>query len=123
MAGLDRPLQSNFGEINHLEHAQPLQEIVNKHAAVFDGELGCLKDVEVKLQISDYDNLKPKLLITRTVPYVLKQKVEAQLDRLSSLGIISPVKFSNWTAPIVKVLKNNGDMRIIVDFKTIVYAG
>ena len=36
----------NLGEINHLEHAQPLQEVLNKHAAVFDGELGSLKDVE-----------------------------------------------------------------------------
>ena len=80
--------------------------------------MGSLKDVEVQLQLSD--NVKPKFLKPRTVPYILKQKVEAELDRLSTLGIILPVKVSKWVAPIVPVLKKNSDMRICGDFKTTV---
>ena len=54
----------------------------------------------------------------RTVPYILKKKVEDELDRLTNLGIISPVTSSQWAAPIVPVMKKSGVVRICGDFKT-----
>jgi len=42
----------------------------------------------------------------------LKSKVEAELADLQSKGIISPIKHSDWAAPIVPVLKKNGKVRI-----------
>ena len=44
------------------------------------------------------------------MPFVFKEKVEAELDRLQSLGIISPVQFSRWAAPIVPVAKQDGSV-------------
>ena len=35
----------------------------------------------------------------------MRGKVEQELDRLQKKGIIKPVKFSDWAAPIVPVLK------------------
>ena len=67
--------------------------------------MGNWDDVEVQLQLSDNDKPKP-----HTVPYILKQKVEAEMDRLSTLGIILPVKFSKRAAPIVPILKKNEDL-------------
>ena len=102
-----------LGEVNHVEETtQPLQEVLDKHADVFNGDLGCMKGIEVTLQVKP--EVKPKFLKPRSVPYILKQKVEEELDRLLSLGIISPMKTSKWAAPIVPVMKKNGTVRIIM---------
>ncbi len=37
----------------------------------------------------------------------MKGKVEEELERLQKLGIIEPVQFSRWSAPIVPVLKED----------------
>ena len=44
-------------------------------------------------------------------------KVEKELDHLLTLGIIRPVQFSDWAAPIVPVLKGDGRVRICGDYK------
>ena len=51
------------------------------------------------------------------MPFVFKEKVEAELDRLQSLGIISPVQFSRCAAPIVPVVKQDGSVRIVETLK------
>ena len=73
-----------FDVIDQVEQPPTLQKILDKHAAVFDGNLGCMKDVEVTLQVKT--EVKPKFLRPRKVPYILKQKVEEELDRLSIGG-------------------------------------
>ena len=40
------------------------------------------------------------------MPYILRERVEKELDRLLSEGIIEPVQFSDWAAPIVPIVKN-----------------
>ena len=62
----------------------------------------------------------PKFFKARTVPLALKEKVEAELQNLESMGIISPVESSRWAAPIVPVLKQNGAVRICGDYKVTV---
>ncbi len=39
------------------------------------------------------------------------------MNRLQDLKIIEPVQFSDWAAPIVPVLKNDGTVRICGDYK------
>ena len=46
--------------------------------------------------------------------------MEAQLDKLEAAGIITPVQFSQWAAPIVPVLKRDGSIRICGDYKVTV---
>lgn len=57
---------------------------------------------------------KPK----RPVPFTSVEKVDAELDRLPQLGIITPVDFSQWAAPIVVVKKPGGKIRICADYST-----
>ena len=62
-------------------------------------------------------NVQPRFLKARSVPYALQSKVEEELNRLESEGVIVPVQHFEWAAPIVPVLKSNGTVRICGDFK------
>ncbi len=59
----------------------------------------------------------PKFYKPRSIPFLLKDKVEQELNVLQAKGIISPVQFSAWTAPIIPVPKKNGKLRICGDYK------
>ena len=48
----------------------------------------------------------------------MRKKVEEELENLQRTGIISPVKYSEWAAPIVPVIKRSGSVRICGDYKT-----
>ena len=86
------------------------------HSRTFFGEgLGTLKGTEAKIYVDP--NAPPKFMKARPVPYALKAKVEKELDRLQSEGILSPVEFTEWAAPIVPVVKQDGLVRICSDYK------
>ena len=53
----------------------------------------------------------------RQVPFAVKKKVEEELERLQALGVIKPIQFSDWAAPIVPVMKSDGRVRICGDYK------
>ena len=54
------------------------------------------------------------------MPYCLKEKVEKELDHLVDMNIITPVSFSDWAAPIVPVIKQDGTIRLCGDYKVTV---
>ena len=78
-------------------------------------ELGLLKGTKAKM-FADVD-ATPRFFKPRSVSYYLKEKVEQELARLQDDGMISPVRFSDWAAPIVPVVKNDGTIRICGDYK------
>ena len=53
----------------------------------------------------------------RYVPLTIREKVEAELERMAATSVIKTVCFSEWASPIVPVLKRNGQVRICGDFK------
>ena len=46
--------------------------------------------------------------------------MNAKIDCLAKSGIIEPVEFSDWPAPIVPVVKTDGSIRICGDYKVTV---
>ena len=63
-------------------------------------------------------NAQPRFCKARQVPYALRGKVEQELTRLTQEGILQPVQFAEWAAPIVPVLKSDkSSVRICGDFK------
>ncbi|XP_055714741.1 uncharacterized protein K02A2.6-like [Phlebotomus papatasi] len=54
----------------------------------------------------------------RPVAYHMTSAIDDELQRLQSSGIISPVEYSEWAAPIVVVKKPNGSLRICGDYST-----
>ncbi|KAJ7990617.1 hypothetical protein DPEC_G00302250 [Dallia pectoralis] len=92
-----------------------LPALLEKHGEVFNGELGSMKNITVKLNIKP--DSKPKLMKARPVPYAIRPKVEADLDALVNNKVLEPVTVSEWATPIVPVLKKDGGIRICGDFK------
>ena len=73
--------------------------------AVFKEGLGKLKGYEAKIHVDPEDT--PRFCKARPVPYSLRGKVEEELECLEKEGIIEPVQFAEWAAPVVPVLKSN----------------
>ena len=63
-------------------------------------------------------SVRPHFSKARTVPYALRHLVVQQLDTMEKEGTISPIKYAEWAAPIVPVLKSDKkSVRICGDYK------
>lgn len=103
-------LKLDWKGIFQLQESSNLDRILAKYSAVFSEGLGLLKGPSVKIQVKE--NARPRFYKARSVPYVYKAKVEEELDQLQREGVISPVQFSEWAAPIVPVVKRGGSIRV-----------
>ena len=93
-----------------------LASVLDKHQVLFVNGLGTLKGYEAKIIVEL--GTKPRFCKARQVPYALQGQVNEELERLEREGIITPVQFADWAAPIVPVLKQDGkSLRICGDFK------
>lgn len=89
------------------ENNLQLRRVLEEHMQVFSKELGTLSGTKAKIYVDP--KATPKFMKARPVSYALKAKVEMKLDRLQSEGILCPVEFSEWAAPIVPVVKQDRD--------------
>ena len=96
-------------------HNSALESLLAKHQDVFADGLGKVKNFTAKLHVSP--DAQPRYYRPRPVPHSLRAKLDKQLQHLESLGIIEPVQFSDWAAPIVPVLKANGELHVCGDCK------
>ncbi|XP_059413408.1 uncharacterized protein K02A2.6-like [Carassius carassius] len=115
-----RRIRLNWREIKtvravHQTNEKTLDSLLKKYAKVFSDDLGTFNGFEATLNLKP--GHQPKFFQARVVPYAIRPKVEAELDRLVKQGIISPVRFSEWATPIVPVVKKGGNVRICGDFK------
>ena len=91
--------------------------IMQKYPKVFTG-LGTMQgEYTIKLQA----NAQPHAIyVARNVPIPLRDKVQTELTRMESLGVISRVdEPTPWCAGMVVVPKSNGFVRICVDLKAL----
>ena len=71
-----------------------------------------------KLQISLNNEVRPVIHATRRVPINLHDEVSTELQRMTSIGIITPVKRPTpWVSSITYARKKSGDIRICLDPK------
>ena len=87
----------------------------NMYAAVY-------KDGSQALSYSCGSRKMQSLGFSNHVPVslILRDKMDAGLDRLVERGIISPVKHSKWSAPIVPIVKKNDTLRLCGNYKVTV---
>ncbi len=73
-----------------------------------------LKGASAKIYLKE--GARPRSFKPRPISYSLRGKVETELQRLQEQGIIQ-VQFSDWAAPIVPVVKSDGNIRLCGDYK------
>ncbi|XP_054746122.1 uncharacterized protein K02A2.6-like [Anastrepha obliqua] len=100
----------------------PIQKTFDKsllkdfYPALFDKQLGLCNKTKAHLVVKA--NCQPVFRPKQVVAYAIQHLVEAELQRLQDLNVISPVNYSNWVAPIVVIKKPNGSIRLCADFST-----
>ena len=100
----------------HRVQEDSVEGILRQYAEVFEETLGTLKGFKAQVHIDPA--VTPRFCKARTIPYAYRALVDAELDRLVEQGILSPVQFAEWAAPIVPVLKSDKkSVRICGDFK------
>ncbi|KAL3213182.1 hypothetical protein MRX96_051754, partial [Rhipicephalus microplus] len=80
-----------------------VEGLVAEYASVFDDALGTFKGVSAKITIED--NAKPRFFKARPVPFAMIDRVNEELMRMERVGVLCPVKTSEWAAPIVPILR------------------
>ncbi|XP_032091769.1 uncharacterized protein K02A2.6-like, partial [Thamnophis elegans] len=90
--------------------------VLSDYADIFDGQLGRYKGNPISLNLDP--QVAPIRLKARRVPFALRPKVEAELDKLVAQGILEPVDHSPWETPIVIPVKPDGSIRVCADYKS-----
>ena len=90
--------------------------MLNQKEALFQHGLGTLKGCKAKIQV-DFTTT-PKFYKAHLVPYAKRKKIEEELEHLTEEGIVEPIQFSEWAAPVVPVLMSDQEsIRLCGDFK------
>ncbi|XP_037299019.1 uncharacterized protein K02A2.6-like [Manduca sexta] len=95
-------------------YGDEIGSLLNKYKDLWSDGLGRFNKFKISLTLKS--TATPKFFKSRSVPFALKSKVDAEIDRLTSLGILVPVTHSDYATPIVPVLKNNGQIKIAGDY-------
>ena len=110
--GLRTCEQLNLLEIRSENFERVFQ--VSKESDVFDKDtLGCLPG---KQSLTLRDSAIPVVMADRRTPIHVRPQLEKELQRMTKLGVIAPVKEATpWMSQIVIVTKKDGSLRICLD--------
>lgn len=91
---------------------------MTKHKEVFKEGLGTYRGLPVAIHLKE--GATPKFLKARSVPFAIKERVEKEIDRLESEGVLRPTSYSEWATPVVPIIKRSGDLRLCGDYRSTV---
>lgn len=116
-------VKSSLNEIENIKtleiHSRDrLEQLFKKYPDVVSEEFSSMRQVEAHLKL--IENAKLIFLKSRSVPFKLKEKVEAKLENIVQAGILEKIESLKWATRIVPVLKKNSQIRICGDFSVTV---
>ena len=89
-------------------------EVLKKYEHYLSDDFEACVTKKVKLPLKE--NVKPVFCKARPVPLRLRDRVRDELTRLENLGIISRTVSSEWSSPMVSVVKSNDEIRVCGDY-------
>ncbi|KZS18271.1 Uncharacterized protein APZ42_015591 [Daphnia magna] len=94
-----------------------LRQLMSEQPKIFDGTCRPMTGPPCHFQL--VKNAKPVAMRgSRPVSVPLLPKLKAELDALESAGIVRRVsKPTEWVHPLLVVMKKNGDIRLVIDFR------
>ena len=101
--------------VTHYHCSHRLETLLDRFSSVFAAVLGTITGFQAKLHLQSA--VVPKFCKPRPIPFVIRDCIEQELDRLEKAGVVERVASSDWAAPIVSVPKKDGRMRICGDYK------
>ena len=113
---LGRPVLEELGILKRVKKVESTNPWVHKFPELFKEQLGTMKTTPYRISL--VENAEPyNLPVSRRVALPLMPKVKKEIERMQSLGIISPVTHpTDWCAGMVVVPKSTGAVRITTDF-------
>jgi hypothetical protein len=109
----------DWKSINTVIQKSPIKSLLNRYHDILKDSLGTLKGYKASIYVDS--KVTPKFCRARVVPYAMRDKVSAELDRLVQEGTLEPVEISDWAAPIVTLVKSDmTSVRICGDFSVTV---
>lgn len=112
----DVPFSSFCHLVGTEQPDQRISELKTKFPEVFASRMGLCTKTQVHLTLKK--DSQPVFKLKRPVSYSMESVVEDELQRFHDLGIITPVSYADWVAPIVVVRKPDHSVRICADFST-----
>ena len=92
---------------------QTAQEINEEYSDVFEGDLGTLEGLQ---QLNVDPSVPPSIAPSRRVPFAIKPKLKAELERLTDIGVLMPVdEPTDWVSNLIIATKESGDLRLCLD--------
>ena len=106
--------------VNNATHLNPgqrkkLLKLLKKYEVIFDGTLGKWDTDPVDYEIKE--GAKPHSQRFYPVPHIHKETLKKEIKRLCKLGVLEPVRESEWGSPTFIIPKKNGTVRFISDFR------
>ena len=92
------------------------EDLVKEYDDLFTGELGTLPG---KQHLEVDPSVPPTVSApSRRVPFAVKPKLKSELDRLTAIGVLSPVdEPTEWVSNLVIATKESGEIRLCIDPK------
>lgn len=113
----DTPLSAVCNSIEfNSSHKSLAAEAEKLFPSVFSGGLGLCTKTKASLEL--VSGAKPIFRKARSVPFAAMPEIEAEIERQIHLGVYTPIKYSDFAAPIVAVKKKNGKVRLCGDYST-----
>ena len=104
---------------NHLSNNEKckLTVMLNNYKTLFDGSLGDFKIKPVSIELKP--DAKPVQSRPFTVAQIYREKFKTELDRLVSIGVLTPNAYSEWSSPSFLIPKRDGQIRFLSDFRKV----
>lgn len=95
-----------------------MEKIISKYSEIFRDGLGTFNGDPVTIHLKP--DATPRFLKARPVPYAIKDRVEKEIDRLVTEGVLQPLPYLECATSVVPIIKKSGDVRLCGDYRSTV---